>query len=84
MEAAIEKMEEIPDEEKADIASKISELKNNRQTLERTYREYQLKLKELSQLLDEYDKSQQISRINLRKAQLWLKFSYRKMANSLS
>lgn len=82
MEDTIKKMEEIPNEEKTEVAEKITELKSNKQTLEEIYSTYQSKLKELRGLLDEYEKVQQLSRIHLRKMQLWLKFTYTKLIKS--
>ena len=79
MEDAIQKMEEIPSDEKAQVLEKMAELKNNKQALEEIYFNYQFKIKELSHLLDEYDKAQQVSRIHLRKMQLWLKSVYGKL-----
>lgn len=53
MEDAIQKMEEIPDEETVPVSEKITELKGNKKALKEIYTNYQLKLKELSNLLDE-------------------------------
>lgn len=78
METTIKKIEELPIDDKIQVLEKLAELKSNRQTMEEIYSTYQLKIKELSLLLDEYDKAQQISRIHLRKMQLWLKFAYNK------
>lgn len=79
IEYSLQKMEEIPDEEKMQVAEKIEELKSNKHALEGIYSSYQLKLKELSNLLDDYERTQHISRIRLRKMQLWLKFTYAKL-----
>ena len=79
IEAIIEKMEEITPDEKIDVLEKISELKSNKESLDEIYANYQCKLKELSNLLDEYDNIQQASRIRLRKMQLLLKFTYSKL-----
>lgn len=79
MENAIQKMEKIPDEEKIQIEEKITALINNKNALQEIYANYQFKLKELSNLLDEYEKTQQVSRIGLRKIQLWLKFAYTRL-----
>ena len=76
IEQHIKKMEEVPDKGEINVLLKIAELKRNKQTLENIYLQYQLKLKELSYLLDEYETAHQISRINLRKIQLWLKLTY--------
>ena len=78
----IQRIEEVPIEEKKQVLEKIIELKNNKHLLEEIYSDYQLKLKELSHLLDEYERTKQISRINLRKLQLWLKFSYTKLVKN--
>lgn len=75
----MQKMEEITADEKNQVLDKITELKNNKQALEEIYFNYQFKIKELSQLLDEYERAKQISRINLRKMQLWHKFTYNKL-----
>jgi len=79
MEDAIQKMEEIPSDEKIQMLEKITELKNNKQALDEIYLNYQFKIKELSRLLDEYERVQQASRIHLRKMQLWLKAACAKM-----
>lgn len=79
MEDIIQKLKEISNEEKVDVSEKITELTKNKQLLDEIYAEYQFKLKELVNLLDDYDKSQQISRIHLRKMQLWLKLTYSKL-----
>ena len=79
IEAIIEKMEEITGKEKIDVLEKISELKSSKESLDEIYANYQFKLKELSNLLDEYDNVQQASRIRLRKMQLLLKFTYSKL-----
>lgn len=79
LEDYIKKMEEIPNEAKIQVAQKITELKNNKQALDEVYINYQLKLKELSFLLDDYETTHQIARINLRKIQLWFKFTYSKL-----
>lgn len=79
MEDAIQKMEEIPSDEKIQMVEKITELKNNKQALDEIYFNYQVKIKELSYLLDEYDRVQQVSRIHLRKMQLWLKSACAKL-----
>lgn len=82
IEETIQRMEEIPADEKSQVLEKIAELKNNKQALEEIYSNYQFKLKELSHLLDEYERTKQISRINLRKLQLWLKFNYSKLVKN--
>lgn len=79
MEDTIRRLEEISIDEKNQLSEKITELKNNKQILEELYSSYQSKLKELSHLLDDYEKTKHTSRINLRKLQLWLKFSYTKL-----
>ncbi len=79
MEDAIQKMEEIPSDGKIQMVEKITELKNNKQALDEIYFNYQVKIKELSYLLDEYDRVQQVSRIHLRKMQLWLKSACAKL-----
>ncbi len=79
MEGTIQKMTEITNEEKNQVSEKITELKTNKQALEEIYANYQFKLKELCNLLDEYERVQQVSRIHLRKMQLWLKFNYSKL-----
>lgn len=76
LEETIKKMEEIPKEDKSHVSEKITELQKNKHELNEIYVAYQIKLKELSTLLDEYDRVQQTSRIHLRKMQLWLKFTY--------
>lgn len=83
MEDIILKMEDIPKEEKIGVTDKITELKSNKQALETIYSSYQFKLKELSNLLDEYERVQQASRIYLRKTQLWMKFTYCKMVKQI-
>lgn len=83
LEDNIQKMEEIPKEEKIQIVEKIKELKNNKQVLQDVFVKSQFKLKELSELLDEYEKVQQISRINIRKMQLWLKSTPSKLPESM-
>lgn len=75
----IQKMQEIPHEKNIQVSQKITELNSNKQALEETYANYQLKLKELSNLLDDYETTKQVARINLRKIQLWLKFTYSKL-----
>lgn len=75
----IQKMEEIRDEEKIQLSEKITDLKRNKQALDEIYANYQLKLKELSNLLEDYEKTQQISKINLRIIQRGLKFAYTKL-----
>ncbi len=82
IEETIQRIEEVPIEEKKQVLEKITELKNNKHLIEEIYSDYQLKLKELSHLLDEYERTKQISRINLRKLQLWLKFSYTKLVKN--
>lgn len=79
MENTIVKMEEIPTNEKIHVLKEITELKNNKNELERIYADYQIKLKELSKLLDDYERVQHVSRIHLRKMQLWLKFTYTRL-----
>lgn len=79
---AIERMEEISVDEKRQVGEKITELENNKQVLEEIYSAYQSKIKELSDLLDDYERTRQMSRINLRKVQLWLKFSYTKLGRN--
>lgn len=79
LEDYIKKMEEIPNEAKIQVLQKITELQNNKQALDEIYANYQLKLKELGYLLDNYETTQQIARINLRKIQLWFKFTYSKV-----
>ena len=81
LENNIHKMEEIPNEQKSAVLEKIAELKNNKDALEEIYTNYQLKLKELSNLLDDYEKTHRNLRTNLRKVQLWLKCSYSKILN---
>lgn len=76
LEETILKMEKITIDEKIQVLEKITELKNNKQALEEIYLNYQFKIKELGHLLDEYERAQQISRINLRKLQMWLKYTY--------
>lgn len=83
IEDAMQKMEEIPSDEKIQMLEKITELKNNRQALEEVYFSYQIKIKELSHLLDEYERVQQASRIHLRKMQLWLKVVYSKLVKNV-
>lgn len=82
LEDTIQRIEQIPFDEKSQVLEKITELKNNKRALEEIYSSYQFKLKELSYLLDEYEKTKQVSRINLRKLQLWLKFSYVKLVKT--
>ena len=82
IEDTIQRMEQIPFDEKTQVLEKITELKNNKQALEEIYTSYQFKLKELSHLLDKYERTKQTSRINLRKLQLWLKFSYTKLVKN--
>lgn len=79
LEDIIQKMEDIPIEEKIQVTEKITELKSNKNALEEIYANYQFKLKELRNLLDEYERVQQTSRIHLRKMQLWMKFTYGKL-----
>lgn len=76
IESTIQKAEKIPGEEKMQVEEKITELVNSKEALEVIYADYQFKLKELSNLLDEYERVQHASRIRLRKIQLWFKFSY--------
>lgn len=66
-----------------ELTEKITELQNNKLALQELYSNYQFKLKELSTLLDEYTKTQQTTRINLRRIQLWLKFSTVKLVNGM-
>ncbi len=75
----IQKMQEIPNEKKIQVSQKITELKSNKQALEEIYANYQLKLKELSNLSDDYETTKQVARINLRKIQMWFKFTYSKL-----
>ncbi len=82
LEDTIQRMEEISIDEKDQVFQKVTELKDNKQVLEEIYFNYQIKIKELSHLLDEYERTKQISRINLRKLQLWLKFSYAKLVRN--
>lgn len=77
LEKTIQKMEEITTNEKMQVLEKITALKNNKKALEEIYCNYQFKIKELSNLLDEYERAHQISRINLRKLQMWLKHTYK-------
>lgn len=77
LEKTIQKMEEITTDEKMQVLEKITALKNNKKALEEIYCNYQFKIKELSNLLDEYERAHQISRINLRKLQMWLKHTYK-------
>ena len=79
IESTIQKIEKIPGDEKMQVGEKITELINNKDALEVIYADYQFKLKELSNLLDEYERIQHVSRIRLRKIQLWLKFSYTRL-----
>lgn len=81
---AIQKMAQITNEEEAGLSEKITQLKTNKQNLEELYESYQTKLKELSQVLDEYERVQQASRVHLRKMQLWLKFTYPKVIKDFS
>lgn len=83
LEETIQKMEVITIDEKIQVLEKITEIKNDKQVLEEIYFNYQFKIKELSHLLDEYEKTQQMSRINLRKLQLWLKFTYTRLVKEL-
>ncbi|MEJ7680258.1 MAG: hypothetical protein WKG06_20870 [Segetibacter sp.] len=76
MEETIQKIEKLTVEEKNQVFEKITEFKSNKLALEETYLTYQLKIKELSGLLDEYERIQQLSRINLRKLQTWMKYKY--------
>lgn len=79
IENTLQKLEKIPNEEKIEVLEKITELKSNKDALDEMYKNYQFKLKELSILLDEYDRLQQMTRIHLRKMQLLLKFTYSKL-----
>ncbi|WP_026260360.1 hypothetical protein [Segetibacter koreensis] len=83
MEDTIQKLEDIPDLEKKQVSEKIKELKNNKNALEEIYANYQVKLKEVSNLLDNYERTQQTSRIQLRKMQLWLKYTHTKLMKYL-
>lgn len=78
MEKAIQEIEKMPDEQKMQVREKAAELINDKDALEGIYADYQFKLKELSHILDQYDRKQHVSRINLRKMQLWLRFSFLK------
>lgn len=79
IEDTIQRLEEKSIDEKDQLSEKITELKNNKQILEEIYSSYQFKLKELSHLLDDYERTKHTSRINLRKLQLRLKFGYNKL-----
>lgn len=57
LEDTIQRLEEISIDEKQQLSEKITELKNNKQILEEIYSCYQFKLKELSHLLDDYEKT---------------------------
>src|SRR3954469_22708720 len=84
LEETSQKMAEIANEEKAGVIEKIGELNTKKQALEELYTSYQFKLKELSSLLDEYEKVQQASRIHLRKMQMWVKFGHPKLIKECS
>lgn len=79
LENNIQKLEKVPPLQKTEVTEKITELKSNKRALEKIYSNYQLKLKELSKLLEDYEKVQHTSRTNLRKMQLWLKCSCSKV-----
>ena len=70
------KMKGMSLEDNAELTEKMAELRNSREALEDLYSDYQSKLKQLCNLLEEYEKARQSSRIQLRKMQLWLKFNY--------
>jgi hypothetical protein len=78
IEDVLQKLNQIPAAENIQLTEKIAELQNNRQSLEDLYSDYQVKLKQLRGLLGEYEKVQQLSRIHLRKMQLWLKVASNK------
>ena len=81
IETVLQNLKDRTSDENDEMSVKMAELETNKQGLEDLYSDYQLKLKQICELLEKYEKLHQSTRIQLRKMQLLLKFKCDKVTN---
>ena len=60
---------------------KLAILEKNNKELKKLYNSYNKKAAEIRKIINDYEKIRHDSRINLRKVQTWLKFTYPKLSS---
>jgi len=78
LKATFQKFDQINIPIEEETLQKLNELKYNKKEIEKLYAAYQERLTELREIFNNYEKIRDQSRKNLRRIQLWFKFTYPK------
>ena len=78
LKVTFQKFDQINIPIEAETIQELNELKYNEKEMERLYAAYQQRLIELREIFDNYQTIRDQSRKNLRRIQLWFKFTYPK------